>query len=76
MNENQKQQKDEEKGQTKVPMEFQMKYMSNKNLTNLLPLPEEDSGLSQSLQSRSSPPNELVMDKELHEINKKLKAKA
>ena len=70
MNETRDQEKDEEKNMTKVPLEFQMKYMSNRNLTNLKPISEDDSGKSHSLGSSHAPG---MVSPELHKINKQLK---
>jgi hypothetical protein len=45
MNDARDQEKEEEKNMQKVPLEFQMKYMSNRNLNKgLAPVDEDDSG--------------------------------
>ena len=57
MNEAREKEIEEEKNMVKVPLEFQMKYMSNRNLNvkDLVPISEDDSGKSHSLQSSHMP---------------------
>ena len=71
MNDARDQEKEEEKNMQKVPLEFQMKYMSNRNLNKgLAPVDEDDSGKSHSLGSSHVPG---MMSPDLHKINKQIK---